>query len=85
MFILYFINFLLHFRSLIIRIDHNKDGKLDKVELVAWLEKVEDSTYQSEADEVFSKEDRDGDGFITFEEYWLGMQGGRSIICTAES
>lgn len=56
------------------RVDENKDGKLDEQEIVAWLEKVEDRNYISEANAVFDKEDTNGDGFVTFEEYWMNTE-----------
>ncbi len=62
------------FRNLVGRIDKNGDGKLDKSELVAWIASVEERHYNMEADEIFDKEDIDGDGFISFEEYWLNNE-----------
>ena len=65
------------------RVDLNKDGKLDEKEIVTWLEKVEDRNYASEANAVFIKEDINGDGFITFEEYWKNTEDqGEGVVWT---
>ena len=56
-------------RELVERIDTNSDGLLDREELLAWLRKVEDKAYTDEAAILFSKEDPDGDGYVTLEEY----------------
>ena len=58
------------YRKLVGRADVNNDGKLSKEELVAWLKRSEDQTYKSEAEQLFKKEDANGDGYLTFTEYW---------------
>ena len=55
--------------------DVNEDGKLNKEEILAWIKKVDDQTYKTEAEQLFKKEDTDGDGFITFQEYWADSEG----------
>ena len=62
-------------RNLVGKIDLSGDGKVDKSELIAWLEKIENHTYQLEADQLFKKEDIDNDGVLTFEEYWTSSEG----------
>lgn len=61
-------------RKLLSRIDGDGDGKLVKEELVAWLKRMEDHSYRSEAEDLFVKEDTDNDGYITFEEFWKNSQ-----------
>ena len=56
-------------RKLVVRIDTNTDGQLDRKELFVWLNKIEDKAYEDEAANVFDKEDTDADGYITYEEY----------------
>ena len=51
------------------RIDTNDDGQLDRSELYAWLNKVEDKAFADEAASVFAKEDTNKDGYVTVEEY----------------
>lgn len=67
------------------RIDGNKDGRLDKEELVTWFQKVEDHSYKVEADTLFEKEDGDKDGFITLDEFWTDNvgegEGGMFYLC----
>lgn len=72
-------------RKLVSRIDENKDGRLDKEELVTWFQKVEDHSYKVEADTLFEKEDGDKDGFITLDEFWTDNvgegEGGMFYLC----
>ena len=53
------------------RIDTNADGSLDRKELYAWLDKVEEKAIKDETAGVFDKEDTDDDGYITLEEYMV--------------
>ena len=64
--------------------DTDDDGQVSKVELEVWLLRVEDNTHRREAATMFDKEDRNKDGFITFNEYWQneeddGETEGRAI------
>lgn len=62
-------------RKLVGRMDANEDGKLNKEEILAWIKKVDDQTYKTEADQLFTKEDSNGDGFISLQEYWADSEG----------
>ncbi len=57
------------------RADSNRDSKLDKQELVVWLKRSEDRSYKEEADSLFEKEDTDGDGLLSFAEFWETSEG----------
>ena len=61
---------LLSCRKLVSRADSNGDSKLDKEELIAWLKVSEDRSYRDEANALFKKEDTNGDGYLTFAEFW---------------
>lgn len=63
------------------RIDENGDGKLSKAELKSWMKRVEDHSYQVEADELFQKEDTNQDGFMMFDEFWANTEGGGKERC----
>lgn len=58
------------------RIDEDGDSKLNRAELKTWLKRVEDHSYQTEADQLFEKEDANKDGYILFEEFWVNNEEG---------
>lgn len=62
-------------REMVQRMDSNKDGQVSKEEMDLWLQKVQDNTYRKEGVFLFKKEDRNEDGIITFNEYWMNEQG----------
>ena len=68
-------------RKLVARIDTDGDSLVSHSELVDWLMRVEESYYQKETLEEWQRGDKDGDRFVTFEEYTesFGFPGEGSV------
>ena len=68
-------------RKLVTRIDTDGDGLVSHRELVDWLMRVEESYYQKETLEEWQRGDKDGDSYVTFEEYTesFGFPGEGSV------
>lgn len=56
-------------RKLVARIDTDGDSLVSHRELVDWVMRVEESYYQKETLEEWQRGDKDGDSYMTFEEY----------------
>jgi len=56
-------------RKLAVKMDRNLDGKIDKIELTAWILRSFRMLSQEESTERFDDNNEDGDDFVSWEEY----------------
>lgn len=63
-------NFVLRFSIIAERLDENKDGKVDKDELKAWIKKAQTRYVEEDADAQLKNSDANGNGHVEWEEYY---------------